>query len=1094
LNSLDLSSYVSLPFLVLILDFCEHMCFLGSVKYPGENEYKSYLAQHGGHSNASTSMHFTTYKFDVLAEHAERAIDIFANFFVAPLFTVSGTSREVLAVDSENSKNLSADVRRRLQVLKDFGDPEHYYTKFSTGNASTLPTQTPEQLEYVRDALLALHRKHYRPENLTVVIAGPQSLCQLQEWIVSRFAPMHAQPFPLLAEGPSIAEQLVENAAQDIPSYHYKAPEVPFRSPFHPLTSKNKFPWPVLITNKPVRSMRKLVLMFPVPSTYKVPDRSPISLLSHLLGHEGPHSSFAILQNLGWVNSLSAGSRASSPDFTLFQIEISLTDNGEKHWKDVVNMLFQHCQLIVRVANEAKSKINGEDKNLARIWHEKAQLASLFFHQTSPGDVYSFVPSLCNSIVLYGTRYCLSAGSMLAENASTFPYEPFAEFAKLLVPTNCFIERCSDGAWNEMEDMFTKSDDELNVSVEKLIEPWYGVDYFMSQVDVKSLHNFTDASALLALPSRNDFIPQSLELCDDLPPEAKAGPRIDKEIDPPKLIVRDERVGCLWHRLDDRYALPKSSLTLLIRNAATNNIKEDSIWQYDSNAAVHSTLLNAMFMEALAQETYDATLAGLNWNLSLSARGVKLSCSGFSSRLPDLALKVLDSFLADHFLKESYFLSAKDRLLRSLRTYFESSRADSQALYYRDFLLSSVDLGLDEAIKRAEETTLESLKAHHTSLLVNTEAIVDCLFSGNVSESAAKLFFASVSEKLTLQSAFTLQDSTNMWYPGSIERRIAPGTSIELHFASRNSEEKNGSVLVTYQSDIPGYRGPNLSSDESLRSSAAIRLLCHILREPLFNELRTKQTLGYIVSSYYDNATSSAPHFFNYLPQTASIDFIVISILSQKLSPPEVLKCIDDFLLTFRQTLSLLSNSEVQDYASALSTALLKPIQKLNIEASLQFSKVQSYGPELNNSGAHIPWDNSKAMAGAIWALDRNDLLHTWDRMIHPRSHARIVSCVYGTTFPLDRTTLRPPCLGGSKPATVASVNDIIKVRKQLPVYNHKMVLLPRTPLLSGFYPKSALLEMPFLKISPTSIGLALFGVGIIATGWGLLRQSKKAI
>ena len=37
--------------------FCEHMCFLGSEKYPGENEYKRYLASHGGRSNASTSMY-----------------------------------------------------------------------------------------------------------------------------------------------------------------------------------------------------------------------------------------------------------------------------------------------------------------------------------------------------------------------------------------------------------------------------------------------------------------------------------------------------------------------------------------------------------------------------------------------------------------------------------------------------------------------------------------------------------------------------------------------------------------------------------------------------------------------------------------------------------------------------------------------------------------------------------------------------------------------------------------------------------------------------------------------------------------------------
>ena len=44
--------------------FTEHMCFLGSKRYPEENEYKQYLAQHGGKSNASTSMSHTTYQFE----------------------------------------------------------------------------------------------------------------------------------------------------------------------------------------------------------------------------------------------------------------------------------------------------------------------------------------------------------------------------------------------------------------------------------------------------------------------------------------------------------------------------------------------------------------------------------------------------------------------------------------------------------------------------------------------------------------------------------------------------------------------------------------------------------------------------------------------------------------------------------------------------------------------------------------------------------------------------------------------------------------------------------------------------------------------
>jgi hypothetical protein len=45
----------------------DQVCFLGSKAYPAENAYKQHLSQHGGKSNASTSMSHTTYQFDILA-------------------------------------------------------------------------------------------------------------------------------------------------------------------------------------------------------------------------------------------------------------------------------------------------------------------------------------------------------------------------------------------------------------------------------------------------------------------------------------------------------------------------------------------------------------------------------------------------------------------------------------------------------------------------------------------------------------------------------------------------------------------------------------------------------------------------------------------------------------------------------------------------------------------------------------------------------------------------------------------------------------------------------------------------------------------
>ena len=148
---------------------------------------------HGGRSNASTSMQTTTYHFDVLASNAENAVDMFSTFFTCPLFTESGTYREVNAVDSENSKNLTNDNRRRLQIYKSLADPNHSYSKFSTGNNRTLlctdenNDNDEDKKTRIREELLAFHMRHYRPMNMVVVIVGPQELDVLSDWIVTRF-------------------------------------------------------------------------------------------------------------------------------------------------------------------------------------------------------------------------------------------------------------------------------------------------------------------------------------------------------------------------------------------------------------------------------------------------------------------------------------------------------------------------------------------------------------------------------------------------------------------------------------------------------------------------------------------------------------------------------------------------------------------------------------------------------------------------------------------------------------------------------------------------------------------------------------------
>lgn len=168
--------------------FLEHMLFMGTEKYPEENCYSSFLNSHGGFSNAYTSSEETVYYFDVQNNYFEKALDLFSTFFYCPLFNESSTSREMTAVDNENTKNLQSDSWRDFQLLKSLSKSDHPLNKFSTGNLETLKTIPEENNINIRDVLIDFHKQHYSSNLMTLVVYGNQPLDTLQQWVEEKFS------------------------------------------------------------------------------------------------------------------------------------------------------------------------------------------------------------------------------------------------------------------------------------------------------------------------------------------------------------------------------------------------------------------------------------------------------------------------------------------------------------------------------------------------------------------------------------------------------------------------------------------------------------------------------------------------------------------------------------------------------------------------------------------------------------------------------------------------------------------------------------------------------------------------------------------
>uniref|UniRef100_A0A667Z4I5 Insulin-degrading enzyme n=2 Tax=Myripristis murdjan TaxID=586833 RepID=A0A667Z4I5_9TELE len=291
--------------------FCEHMLFLGTEKYPKENEYSQFLSEHAGSSNAFTSGEHTNYYFDVSHEHLQGALDRFAQFFLCPLFDESCKDREVNAVDSEHEKNLMNDAWRLFQLEKATGNPNHPFSKFGTGNKLTLETRPSKDGIDIRQELLKFHSTYYSSNLMGLCVLGRESLDELTSMVVKLFG-------------------AVENKSVPIPEF-----------PEHPFQEEHLRQFYKVV---PIKDIRNLYVTFPIPDLQKYYKSNPGHYLGHLIGHEGPGSLLSELKSKGWVNTLVGGQKEGARGFMFFIINVDLTEEGLLHVEDIIFHMFQYIQ------------------------------------------------------------------------------------------------------------------------------------------------------------------------------------------------------------------------------------------------------------------------------------------------------------------------------------------------------------------------------------------------------------------------------------------------------------------------------------------------------------------------------------------------------------------------------------------------------------------------------------------------------------------------------------------------------------------------------------------------------------------------------
>ncbi|KAJ2746002.1 metalloprotease [Coemansia sp. BCRC 34301] len=331
--------------------FLEHMLFMGTEKYPDEDEYLSFISEHSGYSNASTSFSRTKYYFDIANDAFEEALDRFSSFFTSSLLKPDCVDRELCAVDSEFKGLLNNDGWRCYQLTCKLSSPDHPFSKFMVGSIEALKQSAKDHGLNLHEELLKFYNKYYSSDIMKLVVCGNHSLDQLVEWAVSKFS-------GIASKGDNVQ-----------------------RVTDHPVTKEflDK-----VVYYETVNDVHTMEIAFPMPDTKAVYRYDPLQYIAHLIGHEGHGSILAYLKKQGWATGVSAGSNVDeSLGFNNFFILVDATMKGLDHCDDILRTVFSYVQMLVSVGpqewiqQEMSSMRKMQFDNMVKVSALKCVLSNL---------------------------------------------------------------------------------------------------------------------------------------------------------------------------------------------------------------------------------------------------------------------------------------------------------------------------------------------------------------------------------------------------------------------------------------------------------------------------------------------------------------------------------------------------------------------------------------------------------------------------------------------------------------------------------------------------------------------------------------------
>ncbi|CAB4312356.1 unnamed protein product [Prunus armeniaca] len=538
---------------------------------------------------------------------------------------------------------------------------------------------------------------------------------------------------------------------------------------------------------EPVRDFHMLYLTWTLPCLHQEYLKKPEDYLAHLLGHEGRGSLHFYLKARGWATYLAAGAGGGCIYQTsvayVFNMTIRLTDSGLEKMFDVIGIVYQYIKLLREVSPQEW------------IFRELQDIGNMEFKFSEEMAQDSYASGLAGSLLFYPAKYIIYGG---------YAYESWDEelikhVLGFFTPDNMRVDLVSKSS--------IKSEDFQ-------CEPWFGSKYTEEDISPSLMDLWKDPLEIdvsLHLPSKNEFIPCDFSICSD-----NSCHDDPANMSSPRCII-DEPLMKLWYKLDTTFKLPRVNTYFRISlKGGCANLRNSILME----------LYGHLLRDELNEIIYQALLANLEAYVGPVGEKLEIKVSGFNDKLPALLSKILAT-VKKILPTDDRLKVIKENMKRRIKNTNMNPLVHTPHLRLQVLWQTFYDP--DDKLHVLDELSISDLNSFIPELW--SQVFIEGLCHGNMLEEEA------ISLSNIFKMNFSIQPlPTELWHRERV-LCLPPGANLVRDASVKNKLETNSVTELHFQ----------IEQDVLTRMNGVIDLLIAIIWEPLFNQLRTKEQLGYIV-------------------------------------------------------------------------------------------------------------------------------------------------------------------------------------------------------------------------------------------------------